>query len=326
MENIPRIIVTPGEPAGIGPDITVKIAQLPWTAEIIVVCDPELLSSRAVLLDLPLALTEFDATKPSAQHEPGTLKIIPVSLNTASQPGVLNKANSSYVLRCLEMATQMCLQGKAQALVTGPVNKSIINDAGIEFTGHTEFLAQQCQVTDVIMLFVADNMKVALVTTHIPLAEVPKAITHEKLITIARLLNAELQKRFAIKNPTILVCGLNPHAGESGHLGREEINVIAPAIKQLRAEKIQVIGPLPADTIFTEQFLDDADAILAMYHDQALPVVKYLGFGRAVNVTLGLPIIRTSVDHGTALDIAGTHKSDSGSLESAMRLAINLSK
>jgi 4-hydroxythreonine-4-phosphate dehydrogenase len=215
-----------------------------------------------------------------------------------------------------------CLQHQAHALVTGPVHKALLNDAGIRFSGHTEFLAARCHAKQTLMLFVVDKLKVALATTHIPLSDVPKKITLEHLTTSIRLLHHELQNRFSIPDPHILVCGLNPHAGESGHLGQEEIKIITPALELLRAEKINVTGPLPADTIFTEHALKSADAIFAMYHDQALPVVKHLGFDRAVNMTLGLPIIRTSVDHGTALDLAGTGKTNPGSLAAALNLAL----
>lgn len=326
MKKCPRILITPGEPAGIGPDVTIIAAQQSWPVELIAVCDPELLRTRATLLQLPLTIEEYQANEPAKPHEPGKLKVIPVALNTPCEPGKLNSANSAYVIQCLTLATNYCLQHETQALVTGPIHKSIINDAGIPFTGHTEFLAQHCHAADVIMLFVAAEMKVALLTTHLALAQVPGAITQEKLIRTLRLLNTELKERFSIEQPRILVCGLNPHAGEHGHLGREEIELIEPALTQLRTENLNVSGPLPADTIFTEKYLNQADAILAMYHDQALPVVKYLGFGHAVNVTLGLPIIRTSVDHGTALDIAGTKLADAGSLEAAIRLAIGMVK
>lgn len=326
MGSCPRIIISPGEPAGVGPDITIKIAQQKWPAQLIVAGDPELLLSRAKHLGLPLNLEKFDVQESSAPHIPSSLKIIPLPLNVQAEPGKLNLENSAYVIKCLEIAADCCINQEVQALVTGPIQKSIINEAGIVFSGHTEFLAQRCQISDVIMLFVAEQMKVALLTTHLPLAEVPRAVTKEKLIHTLRLLNSEFKKRFFIENPRILVCGLNPHAGENGHLGREELDLIEPSLKQLRTEKINVIGPLPADTIFTEKYLENADVILAMYHDQALPVVKHLGFGKAVNVTLGLPIIRTSVDHGTALDIAGTNKADAGSLDTAIHLAIELCK
>ena len=324
MLNTLRIVITPGEPAGIGPDITLKVAQKTWPAELVVIADPDLLTARAQQLKLPIKLIPFDIKNSPAQHTPGSLKIIPVKLNTNCIAGKLNGANAPYVLRCLELATDLCLQKKADALVTGPIHKGIMNDAGIAFSGHTEFLAQRCNASQSLMLFVTPTLKVALATTHIPLSSVSAAITREHLIRTVQLLQSELKKRFHLSQPSILVCGLNPHAGEMGHLGREEIDIIEPALNECRAQQINVIGPLPADTIFTEKYLKTADAILAMYHDQALPVVKFQGFGEAVNVTLGLPILRTSVDHGTALDVAGTAQADAGSLIAAIQLAIKL--
>lgn len=325
MTHPPRILITPGEPAGIGPDIVVQLAQQAWPAELVVVTDPDMLLARAKQLRLPLQLTEISLSNSPTTHTLGVLKIIPVKLAAPCTPGKLNIANASFVIECLGLATDFCLAHKADALVTGPVQKSIINEAGIAFTGHTEFLAAHCQASRVLMLFVVNQLKVALVTTHLPLSQVPKAITQEKLINITRLLNTELKNRFGIKHPHILVAGLNPHAGEQGHLGHEEIDIIEPALTLLRKENIQVTGPLPADTLFTQKYLETADAVLAMYHDQALPVVKHIGFDHAVNVTLGLPIIRTSVDHGTALDIAGTPQLvNSGSMQEAIRLAIKL--
>jgi 4-hydroxythreonine-4-phosphate dehydrogenase len=282
------------------------------------------LLARAKLIDLPLSLTETSLTESAQTHSPGALKIIPVKSSAPCTPGILDIANASFVMECLTIATDLCLNRKANALVTGPVQKSVMNDAGIAFTGHTEFLAARCKAEQVLMLFVVDQLKVALVTTHLPLSQVSEAITQKKLIETIRLLNDGIQSRFGILNPRILVSGLNPHAGEQGHLGREEINIIEPTLALLRKENINLIGPLPADTLFTQKYLDTADVILAMYHDQALPVVKYLGFDRAVNVTLGLPIIRTSVDHGTALDIAGSQKANPGSLQEAIKLAIKL--
>ncbi len=324
MAAIPRIIITPGEPAGIGPDIVLQIAQEKWPAELIVVCDPDLLLQRSKQLQLPIELKTLDLNQSATPHQPGVLKIIPIKLKAPCIAGQLNPENAKYVINSLELATDYCLQHKAHALVTGPIHKAVMNDAGIQFSGHTEFLAQRCNAEQALMLFVVDKLKVALATTHIPLAEVPKKITIELLVSQLRLLHSELQNRFSQNNPHILVCGLNPHAGESGHLGLEEIEIIAPALNILRSENIDVTGPLPADTIFTEKYLKSADAIFAMYHDQALPVVKYLGFDRAVNVTLGLPIIRTSVDHGTALDISGTGEANAGSLFAAIQLAISL--
>lgn len=323
-ELVPRIVITPGEPAGIGPDVVVQIAQQQWPAELIVIADPSLLLQRGQQLKLPLELKPFDASKPRMAHTPSQLKIIPVTLNETVIPGKLSTANSAYVLRCLEIAADLCLKLEADALVTGPVHKAVINDAQIPFTGHTEFLAERCKADSVLMLFVTDKMKVALATTHIPLSQVAAAISKEKLIQTIRLLHAEFKNKFKIHQPRILVAGLNPHAGESGHLGNEEINIIEPALQHLKNENIHVEGPLPADTLFTEKYLANADAILAMYHDQALPVVKYQGFDSAVNVTLGLPIIRTSVDHGTALDLAGSGTANPGSLTAAIKLAIHL--
>jgi len=323
LHSVKRIIISPGEPAGIGPDLAVKIAQQRWAAELTVVGDPDLLITRAKQLKLPLQLLPFDEKKPSA-HQLGTLKIIPVLLNAPCQFGLLDTANAAYVIACLHKATQLCQEKKMDALVTGPVHKAMLNDAGFPFTGHTEFLANACNKEQVVMLFVTPQMKVALATTHLPLAKVSGALTTSLLTQSIRILHDGLVRTFKYKHPTIFVCGLNPHAGENGHLGHEEITVIKPVIDQLRSENIDVIGPLPADTIFTGYYLKKADAILAMYHDQALPVVKYAGFNDAVNVTLGLPIIRTSVDHGTALDLAGSGQADAGSFCAAIELAITL--
>lgn len=324
LQSIKRIIISPGEPAGIGPDLVVQLAQQIWAAELVVVGDPNLFSERAKLLKLPLQLIPFQLTH-ATLHQPGNLKIIPVSLKAPCQAGLLNKENASYVIDCLQLATQYCLEKIADALVTGPIHKAILNEAGIAFTGHTEFLANACSKEQVVMLFVTPQMKVALATTHLPLAEVPRAITSHSLTQSIRILHAGLIQLFQYKQPKIVVCGLNPHAGESGYLGQEEITIIKPVIDQLRSENIHVSGPLPADTVFTEYYLKTADAILAMYHDQALPVVKYAGFNQAVNVTLGLPIIRTSVDHGTALNLAGSGQADSGSFSAAIEQAITLS-
>ncbi len=326
MNSIPRILITAGEPAGIGPDIVIKIAQQSWLAELIVVADSELLFNRAKQLDLPLKLIPFDQHASRELHLPGTLKIISLPLKQTVKPGTLNIDNAEYVIRSLEIASDFCQTNIADAIVTGPVHKGIINDAGIAFSGHTEFFAERSHAIQSIMLFVTPQTKVALATTHLALADVPRAITADKLKTLIRLLHAELTNKFKLTNPRIIVCGLNPHAGEQGHLGREEIEVITPVLNILRKEQLNVVGPLPADTIFTEQRLRECDAVLAMYHDQALPVVKYMSFGHAVNVTLGLPYIRTSVDHGVALDVAGTEHANASSLASAIKLAITLAK
>jgi 4-hydroxythreonine-4-phosphate dehydrogenase len=321
--SVRRIVITPGEPAGIGPDVTLLIAQFAWPAELIVIADPDLLRQRAELLGLPLQLEPVNWQKPAQPQQPGTLKILPVQLAAPAQAGSLNVDNAAYVMATLEAAALACLEKKADAMVTGPVHKGIINEAQIPFQGHTEFLAAFCKVPQAIMLFVLEKLKVALLTTHIPLSEVPRQITQEKLLGTIRLLHQELQTRFSVAHPHILVCGVNPHAGEGGHFGREEIDIMLPAIQQLHTENIHVTGPLPADTIFIRPLANN-EVILAMYHDQALPVVKYAGFDKAVNVTLGLPIIRTSVDHGTALDIAGSGKADAGSLKAALELALRL--
>lgn len=326
MKTIPRILITPGEPAGIGPDIVVQIAQQSWDAELIVVANSELLGDRAKQLNLSLHFIPFDQHAPVEIHTPGILKIISLPLNCPVQPGHLNIQNAGYVIRSLEIAADHCQQQVAQAVVTAPIHKGIINEAGIVFTGHTEFFAERAKVSQSIMLFVTPQTKVALATTHLPLAEVPRAITQDKLKTILRLFQLELSEKFRLTNPRIFVCGLNPHAGEQGYLGREEVEIISPALQELRKEQINVIGPLPADTIFTDHRLRECDAVLAMYHDQALPVVKYMSFGQAVNVTLGLPYIRTSVDHGVALDVAGTAQADARSLAEAIKLAVHLWK
>lgn len=322
MKPCLRILISTGEPAGIGPDIVIQAAQQAWDAELIAVGDPDLLLQRAAALNLPLQLNPF-AENISQPLPAGTLSIIPVKLRAPVIPGELNPANAVYVLESLNAAVEAALKYD-MPLVTAPLQKSIIQDIDPTFSGHTEFLAQKCRVKQAIMLFVAKQLKMALATTHIPLSAVSAAITTDLLINTVRLLHAELRNKFAIANPTILVAGLNPHAGEQGHLGLEEKEIIEPALKLLQNENISVKGPLPADTIFTEKYLTSSDAILMMYHDQGLPVIKYLGFGEAVNVTLGLPIIRTSVDHGTALDIAGTLQADPSSLVSAIHLAKEL--
>jgi 4-hydroxythreonine-4-phosphate dehydrogenase len=323
---IPRIVITPGEPAGIGPDIILQAVQRDFTAELIIIADPELLMDRAKQLRTPIQLAFCDLNEAATQHVPGTLKMIPTSLAAACLPGKINSANSTYVMDCLALATDLCLQNKAQALVTGPIHKAAINAAGIPFTGHTEFLAERCRTNNVLMLFVVNQLKVALATTHIPLQKVSSTITIPYLIKTIELLHNELKKQFGIKNPRLFIAGLNPHAGEEGLLGREEIDEIIPALNELKSNHIDVSGPFPADTLFTEKYLTQCDAILGMYHDQVLPVVKHIGFSHAVNVTLGLPIIRTSVDHGTALDIAGTGEADERSLVEAILLAICLAK
>jgi 4-hydroxythreonine-4-phosphate dehydrogenase len=323
--SIPRIAITPGEPAGIGPDLCIRLAQSHHNAELVLVADPELLSQRADLLGETLELMTFDATAPAVAQRPGQLKILPVSLTASVKPGQPTPDNAGYILETLHQAVNGCLQHYFDALVTGPVNKGIINKAGLPFTGHTEFIANLCQSEPVMMLAIPE-LRVALATTHLPLSEVSQAITSQGLEQTIRTLHQALIQSFGIKQPHILVCGLNPHAGEDGHLGREELEVITPVLERLGKEGVWLQGPLPADTLFTPKYLTQADAVLAMYHDQGLPVLKHLGFGRAVNVTLGLPMIRTSVDHGTALELAGSGQANTGSLEAALQMAIEMAE
>lgn len=319
-----RIALTPGEPAGIGPDLVVTLAQAAQTHEIVAIADPELLKERARLLGLPLQIriVNFaDSPKPSAA---GELAVLPVALGASVEAGKLNVGNAGYILNTLDAAITGCVDGDFSALVTGPVHKSVINDAGIAFSGHTEYLADKTATEKVVMMLATQGLRVALATTHLPLKDVAAAINEKELMQVITILHRDLQQQFGIAQPRIYVCGLNPHAGEGGHLGREEIEIIEPTLEKLRLQGINLIGPLPADTLFTPKYLDHADAVLAMYHDQGLPVLKYKGFGQAVNVTLGLPIIRTSVDHGTALDLAATGKADLGSLRTALSYALDM--
>jgi len=283
----------------------------------------DLLRQRAQLLGIKVTLKECDLDS-VAEHEPGTIQVSHCPLGSPVIAGKLNTANAAHVLRLLDMASDACTSGKADAIVTAPLQKSVINDAGIPFTGHTEYLAERTGAATPVMLLSSGKLKVALATTHLPLREVADAITGPLLERVLVVLLADLEQRFGIANPRVMVCGLNPHAGESGHLGKEEETTIIPVLEKLRARGASVIGPVPADTAFTPAQLARADAVLAMYHDQGLPVIKHAGFGEAVNVTLGLPIIRTSVDHGTALDLAGTGRASATSLEAAVRLAIEL--
>lgn len=324
--RLATLAITPGEPAGIGPDITIQIAQRPQQAVLVAVADPILLEERARQLGLPLCLHPY---KPGQAHPvlpPGELYICPVELSEPVRTGHLDAANGHYVLATLTRAAQGCVDSEFDAMVTAPVHKGIINDAGCSFSGHTEFLADFTHTEQVVMMLATEGLRVALATTHLPLAAVPGAITRDLLNRVCRILHHDLVTKFGLPSPRILVCGLNPHAGEGGHLGREEIETIGPALEQLRTEHINLLGPLPADTLFTPKYLEQADAVLAMYHDQGLPVLKHLGFGNAVNITLGLPIIRTSVDHGTALDLAGTGKADAGSLQTAINVALQMAQ
>ena len=319
-----RLLITPGEPAGIGPDLVVQCAQQDAAADWRVVADHTLLSARARQLGLPLQIEQVDHRSPPQPQRAGHLRVWHIPMAVTAVAGQLDPANAGYVLETLRCATDACRRGDADAMVTGPVQKSVINDAGVPFTGHTEFLAERCGAPLPVMLLVADGLRVALVTTHLPLREVAGAITPQRLAQTLRILDQDLRRRFAISAPRILVCGLNPHAGEGGHLGHEDAEVIAPTLARLRAEGLHLTGPVPADTAFTPRWLATADAVLAMYHDQGLPTLKYAGFGAAVNVTLGLPIVRTSVDHGTALDLAGSGQADTGSFVAALKLAEHL--
>lgn len=316
-----RIALTPGEPAGIGPDLVVQIAQQPLPAEMIVLADPDLLAERAQQLQLPLKIIEYKPEIKPELHRAGELIVLPVPLKQRVQCGILERNNAVYVLATLTRAAQGCLNGEFSALVTGPVHKGIINQAGYPFSGHTEFLAAQAKVSDVVMMLMTKDLRVALMTTHLPLREVADAITPDKLKTTIKILQTELKNKFNISEPKILVCGLNPHAGENGEIGREEIEIIIPVLDELRSLGINLTGPVAADTAFLPKNIDEFDVILAMYHDQGLPVLKHLGFEDAINITLGLPFIRTSVDHGTALELAGTGKASMKSLLNAIDVA-----
>ncbi|MES1999719.1 MAG: 4-hydroxythreonine-4-phosphate dehydrogenase PdxA [Pseudomonadota bacterium] len=320
--NAHVIALTAGEPAGIGPDLCVMLAQQARSWPLVVIADQTLLMQRAEQLGLPLSLLHFGTTP--VTHEAGSLTVLHEPLHTHATPGLLNPANSRYVLQTLKLALQGCQDGDFGAMVTGPINKAVINDAGIPFTGHTEFLAEHTDTPRVVMLLAGGGLRVALATTHLPLRDVAAALTRESLSHTLRILHHDLVTRFGIADPHILVTGLNPHAGESGHLGREEIDVIEPVLMRLREDGMRLTGPLPADTLFNPARLAEADCVLAMYHDQGLPVLKYASFGAGVNVTLGLPIIRTSVDHGTALELAGTGRAHAGSLIAAIDLAAQL--
>ena len=326
MDRLPRIAITSGEPAGIGLDICVKLAHTSLPASLVILADPLALQARAAQLGLPLILhtCETGAAVSKAHAGDGSLSVLPVPSHAPVNAGSLDAANSAYVLAMLDRAREGCISGEFDAMVTAPVHKGIINDAGIAFTGHTEYLAEATHTAQVVMMLVGGGMRVALATTHLPLTQVSAAITKESLTTSIRILHHDLMHKFGIANPVIYVAGLNPHAGENGYLGNEEINIINPVLETLRAQGMQLTGALPADTMFSQKNLARADAFLAMYHDQGLGVLKHASFGEGVNVTLGLPIIRTSVDHGTALDIAGTGQADAGSMLSAITLAMEM--
>ncbi|RMC98635.1 4-hydroxythreonine-4-phosphate dehydrogenase PdxA [Aquitalea palustris] len=321
----PLLAVTAGEPAGIGPDLVLQLADHSDGARRVIIADLSLLQQRAAQLGLT-ALRFQPYQTGQAAAPAGVLEVLHVPLAAAVTPGQLDPANARYVLNTLDVAIAGCLSGEFAAMVTAPVHKGVINDAGVPFSGHTEYLAEHTGTPRVVMMLAGAGMRVALVTTHLPLRAVADAITKAELEAVIRILHADLQQKFGLPSPRILVAGLNPHAGESGHMGREEIDVIEPVLQQLRAHGMQLIGPLPADTLFNPDKLAQADAVLAMYHDQGLPVLKYASFGAGINITLGLPIIRTSVDHGTALDLAGSGRADPGSLFEAVKLAEQLAQ
>jgi len=316
----PPIAVTPGEPAGVGPELLLQIAGREWPAPLVAIADPELLEARARQLELPVRLTDFNNDR--TEHQPGELPVIPVPLAVPAEAGKPDPANAGYVLETLRRATLGCRNYLFGALVTGPVHKGVINEAGQPFTGHTEFLADLTGTEQVLMVLAAPGLRVALATTHLPLTEVAANLDPARLTTTLQLLHDGLRRHFGIAQPRIRVLGLNPHAGEDGHLGREEIEIIKPVLDRLRNRGMQLEGPVPACTAFNPDRLADCDAILAMYHDQGLPVLKHLGFGRAVNITFGLPFVRTSVDHGTACELAATGRADPGSLIAALETAI----
>ncbi len=323
------ILISSGEPAGIGPDIILKLIQRkvifskPW----VVLGDCDLFRTRAKQLNIAIEIKEYSPGEAIDQRADQTaLWIWPVALNVSVKPGKLNAQNAEYVLNLLKIGTQACMDGLFDGLVTAPVHKGIINDAGYSFSGHTEYFAELTQTPEVVMMLASEYLRVALVTTHLPLREVSNAITPQKLETVIKIIHYDLKKYFHMPFPQIYVAGLNPHAGESGHLGREEIEVISPVLTRMREENIKVYGPFPADTLFTQTYLAKADVFLAMYHDQGLGVLKYAAFDEAVNITLGLPFIRTSVDHGTALDLAGTGRASEKSLIKAVEMALRMSK
>ncbi|RDB43551.1 4-hydroxythreonine-4-phosphate dehydrogenase PdxA [Halomonas sp. DQ26W] len=338
----PVLALTTGEPAGIGPELLVQLVSgRALSARVVAVGDPSLLAERAAMVNARVEIVTLAPDEPVPAPRAGVLPVWPVTLREPSLPGRLAAANAGYVLDTLDLAVRACLSGEAAGMVTAPLHKEVIIDAGHPaFSGHTEYLRDACGVDEVVMLLATDlalhareagwqggsALRVALATTHLPLKDVAGAITDERLARILRILQADLGRWFGLDDPRIAVCGLNPHAGEGGYLGREEIEVIVPCLQRLRGEGLRLDGPLPADTLFTPRHLAGVDAVLAMYHDQGLPVLKYAGFGRAANITLGLPLVRTSVDHGTALDLAGRGVADLGSLRVAVALAADMAR
>jgi len=321
---IPRIILTTGEPAGIGPDLLVDIATQPYPAQLICITDPELLTDRAAQLNRQLELVEYHEALPRAVHQPGQLYYLPLATARPVTAGIADVKNVPFVLDSITRATRGCLTGEFDAMVTAPVNKGVINKSGHSFSGHTEYIAELCGAGQPVMMLMNSYLRVALVTTHLPLAMVHAAITATRLEQILQIVNIDLQNKLGITRPVILVCGLNPHAGEAGYLGTEEIEIIIPVVNNLKSMGLNITGPVPADTAFTRDSLEGIDVVVAMYHDQGLPVLKSHGFGETVNVTLGLPVIRTSVDHGTALELAGTGRARSGSLHAAIEASLEM--
>ena len=324
--DLPVIAITSGEPAGIGPELCLRLVERDFPAQLVVLADRTLLAARAKAVGISgdgLKLRDWIHGQPSQK---GTLDVLHQPLSVLSLPGRLDPANANYVLQLLDRALDGCRSGEFAALVTAPVHKGVINDAGVPFTGHTEYLAEKTNTPQVVMMLAGSNLKVALATTHLPLKDVAAAINEESLEATLRILHADMRSKYGLANPRILVAGLNPHAGEGGYLGMEEIEVISPVLERLRGEGMRLIGPLPADTMFTPPMLEQGDCVLAMYHDQGLTALKYASFGNGINVTLGLPIIRTSVDHGTALELAGTGRADPGSLFVAVEQAIAMAQ
>lgn len=316
------LALTPGEPAGIGPELVIQIAQHTLPCSLLIFADKNMMQERARKLGLNFEYADWQ--QGYTPSEP-SIFIQHIPLATPSEPGKLDLANAAYVVECLDQAIDACKSGETAAIVTAPLHKGIINEAGTPFTGHTEHLQMRCDVDKVVMMLASPRMRVALATTHIPLAQVSENISQAELRQVTQILIDDLKHKFGIPKPKILVAGLNPHAGENGHMGREEIDTIEPVMKEFEKEA-DLLGPLPADTLFNKKYLENADAVLAMYHDQGLPVLKFDGFGESVNITLGLPIIRTSVDHGTALDLAGSGKADTGSLKTAINIALEMTK
>jgi 4-hydroxythreonine-4-phosphate dehydrogenase len=308
----------------VGPDACVTLAQTDWQADLVVAADAQLLAATAAALGLPLTVERYDSRRPAKAHRAGILQVMHIPAGYPVVAGRPDVRNASYVIDMLDRACDGCTNGEFAAMVTAPVQKSTLMDAGYAFSGHTEYLAERTRAAMPVMLLLNGQLRVALVTTHLALADVPGAITKDRLRTTLRIVNMDLERHFSLLPPRIAVLGLNPHAGEGGHLGREELDIIGPVIRELQDEGLNLQGPIPADTAFTKRFLDTSDVIVAMYHDQGLPVIKHVGFGNAVNMTLGLPILRTSVDHGTALSLARTGKADTGSLRAALALAIEL--